>query len=129
MLRTTPLTRLGARPSLYAPRSSADHPRSLWCKVSGPRRMFKAGATAGAFAGAPSSTALLHDWTATVTTCGPICCTAQGEPERALSNFDDETCRRDPIDNPFSARVLPMCGMHSHPCVRNGPEKDHDRVQ
>ena len=26
-----------------------------------------------------------------------------------LGYFDDETCRLEPIDNPFQPRVLPMC--------------------
>ena len=26
-----------------------------------------------------------------------------------LRYFDDETCRREPIDNPFGSKVLPMC--------------------
>jgi putative transposase len=26
-----------------------------------------------------------------------------------LGYFDDETCRREPIDNPFGPTVLPMC--------------------
>ena len=26
-----------------------------------------------------------------------------------LGYFDDETCRLEPIDNPFGAKVLPMC--------------------
>jgi hypothetical protein len=32
-----------------------------------------------------------------------------------LGYFDDETCRLEPIDNPFGSKVLPMC---SAPCVR-----------
>jgi putative transposase len=26
-----------------------------------------------------------------------------------LGYFDDETCRLEPIDNPFGPKVLPMC--------------------
>jgi len=26
-----------------------------------------------------------------------------------LGYFDDETCRFEPIDNPFGPKVLPMC--------------------
>jgi hypothetical protein len=26
-----------------------------------------------------------------------------------LGYFDDETCRLEPIENPFGAKVLPMC--------------------
>ena len=26
-----------------------------------------------------------------------------------LAYFDDETCRLEPIENPFAAKVLPMC--------------------
>jgi putative transposase len=26
-----------------------------------------------------------------------------------LGYFDDETCRPEPIDNPFGRKVLPMC--------------------
>ena len=32
-----------------------------------------------------------------------------------LGYFDDETCRLEPIDNPFGPKVLPMC---SAPSVR-----------
>ena len=41
-----------------------------------------------------------------------------------LGYFDDETCRLEPIENPFGPKVLPMSlGMNCHPCVRNGPLK------
>ena len=41
-----------------------------------------------------------------------------------LGYFDDETCRLEPIENPFGPKVLPMSlGMNCHPCVRNGPEE------
>jgi putative transposase len=74
-----------------------------------------------------------HDWTATVTACGRICFkTRKVNLSRVfagqavgvrqvddhiwlvtfmhydLGYFDDETCRLEPIDNPFRARVLPM---------------------
>jgi hypothetical protein len=40
-----------------------------------------------------------------------------------LGYFDDETCRLEPIANPFGPKVLPMCpaGIKRHPCDRNGP--------
>ena len=40
-----------------------------------------------------------------------------------LGYFDDETCRLEPIENPFGLKVLPMCsvGINRHPCVRNRP--------
>jgi len=75
----------------------------------------------------------LHDWTATVTRCGRICYkrrkinlsqvfAGQTVGVRQVSDqlwlvsfmhydlgyFDDETCRLEPIDNPFSPKVLPM---------------------
>jgi putative transposase len=74
-----------------------------------------------------------HDWTATVTTCGRICYKRRkinlslvfaGQnvgvkqvSERIwlvtfmqydLGYFDDETCRLEPIENPFGPKVLPM---------------------
>jgi hypothetical protein len=38
-----------------------------------------------------------------------------------LGYFDDETCRLEPIDNPFGPKVLPMslAGMICYPCLRN----------
>ena len=76
----------------------------------------------------------LHDWAATVTTCGRICFRGRkvnlsqvfaGQQvgvrqvsERVwlvtfmhydLGYFDDETCRLEPIENPFGPTVLPMC--------------------
>jgi putative transposase len=75
-----------------------------------------------------------HDWNATVTTCGRICFKGRkvnvsqvlaGQTvgvkqvsERIwlvtfmdydLGYFDDETCRLEPLANPFGPRVLPMC--------------------
>jgi putative transposase len=75
----------------------------------------------------------LHDWTATVTTCGRICynsrkinlsqvCSGQNVGVKQVSErvwlvsfmeydlgyFDDETCRLEPIENPFGPKVLPM---------------------
>jgi putative transposase len=75
----------------------------------------------------------LHDWSATVTTCGRICFKGRkinlsqvfaGQlvgvrqvNERVwlvtfmhydLGYFDDETCRLEPIENPFGPTVLPM---------------------
>jgi putative transposase len=75
----------------------------------------------------------LHDWTATVTRCGRICYkrrkinlsqvfAGQKVGVRQVSDqlwlvsfmhydlgyFDDETCRLEPIENPFSPKVLPM---------------------
>ena len=39
-----------------------------------------------------------------------------------LGYFDDETCRLEPIDNPFGPTVLPMSsGINRHPCTRNRP--------
>ena len=74
-----------------------------------------------------------HDWTATITHCGRLCFDRRkvnvsqvfaGQQvgvrevtERVwlvsfmdydLGYFDDETCRLEPIDNPFSPKVLPM---------------------
>jgi len=74
-----------------------------------------------------------HDWTAIVTTCGRICYEKRkvnlstvfpgqkvgvsqvGEHlwlvsfmDYDLGYFDDETCRLEPIENPFWRKVLPM---------------------
>jgi putative transposase len=75
----------------------------------------------------------LHDWTGTVTHCGRICYKSRkinlsqvfaGQDvgvtqvsERIwlvifmdydLGYLDDETCRLEPIENPFGPKVLPM---------------------
>ena len=75
-----------------------------------------------------------HDWTAIVTTCGRICYEKRkvnlstvfaGQKvgvsqvsehiwlvsfmDYDLGYFDDETCRLEPIENPFWRKVLPMC--------------------
>jgi len=75
----------------------------------------------------------LHDWTAIVTTCGRICYEKRkvnlstvfaGQKvgvaqvsehiwlvsfmDYDLGYFDDETCRLEPIENPFQPKVLPM---------------------
>jgi putative transposase len=74
-----------------------------------------------------------HDWTAIITTCGRICWNRRkinvsqvfaGQKvgvkqvsehiwlvtfmEYDLGYFDDETCRLEPIDNPFGPKLLPM---------------------
>ena len=74
-----------------------------------------------------------HDWTATVTNCGRLCYKGRkinlshvfaGQNvgvrqvseriwlvtfmEYDLGYFDDETCRLEPIENPFGPKVLPM---------------------
>jgi putative transposase len=74
-----------------------------------------------------------HDWTAVITTCGRICWQRRkinvsqvfagqkvGVKQVAdhiwlvtfmqydLGYFDDETCRLEPIDNPFGPKLLPM---------------------
>ncbi len=74
-----------------------------------------------------------HDWTATVTHCGRICYRRRkinlskvfagqrvGVKQVSeniwlvsfmhydLGYFDDETCRLEPIENPFTPKVLPM---------------------
>ena len=74
-----------------------------------------------------------HDWTATVTHCGRICYKSRkinlsqvfaGQNvgvkqvsdriwlvtfmDYDLGYFDDETCRLEPIENPFGPKVLPM---------------------
>ena len=44
-----------------------------------------------------------------------------------LGYFDDESCRLEPIENPFGPKVLPMCSaMNCDPCVRNGPSRASD---
>jgi putative transposase len=74
-----------------------------------------------------------HDWTAVITTCGRICWNRRkinvsqvfaGQRvgvkqvsehvwlvtfmDYDLGYFDDETCRLEPIDNPFGPKLLPM---------------------
>ena len=74
-----------------------------------------------------------HDWTAVITTCGRICYQRRkinvsqvfaGQKvgvkqtddhlwlvtfmDYDLGYFDDETCRLEPIDNPFGSKLLPM---------------------
>ena len=74
-----------------------------------------------------------HDWTAVITACGRICYQRRkinvsqvfaGQRvvvkqvcehvwlvtfmEYDLGYFDDETCRLEPIDNPFGPKLLPM---------------------
>jgi putative transposase len=86
------------------------------------------------YRGLPTLDYPFHDWTATVTNCGRICYKRRkvnlsqvfaGQEvgvrqvqERVwlvtfmhydLGYFDDETCRLEPIENPFSPKVLPMC--------------------
>jgi putative transposase len=68
-----------------------------------------------------------HDWTAVITTCGRICDRTRKinvsqvgvRPvddhvwlltfmHYDLGYFDDETCRLEPIDNPFGPSLLPI---------------------
>ena len=74
-----------------------------------------------------------HDWTAIITTCGRMCYQRRkinvsqvfaGQKvgvkqtddhiwlvtfmDYDLGYFDDETCRLEPIDNPFGSKLLPM---------------------
>jgi putative transposase len=36
--------------------------------------------------------------------------------------FDDETCRLEPIENPFGPQTVTcVCGINRHPCDRNRP--------
>jgi len=85
------------------------------------------------YRGLPELDYPFHDWTATVTYCGRICFKKRkvnlsqvfaGQAvgvkqvsERVwlvsfmdydLGYFDDETCRLEPIENPFGPKVLPM---------------------
>jgi putative transposase len=85
------------------------------------------------YRGLPEIDYPFHDWTAVVTYCGRICFKKRkvnlsqvfaGQAvgvkqvsERVwlvsfmhydLGYFDDETCRLEPIENPFGAKVLPM---------------------
>jgi putative transposase len=86
------------------------------------------------YRGLPELDYPFHDWTATVTTCGRICYktrkinlsqvfSGQDVGVRQVDDriwlvtfmhydlgyFDDETCRLEPIENPFAPKVLPMC--------------------
>jgi putative transposase len=90
-------------------------------------------ASARPYRGLPEIEYPFHDRTATVTTCGRICFNRQkinlslvfaGQNvgikqvseqiwlvsfmEYDLGYFDDETCRLEPLDNPFGPKVLPM---------------------
>ena len=85
------------------------------------------------YRGLPDLAYPFHDWTAVVTHCGRICFNRRkvnlsqvfaGQRvgvrqvtdriwlvsfmEYDLGYFDDETCRLEPIDNPFGPKVLPM---------------------
>jgi putative transposase len=85
------------------------------------------------YRGLPAITYPCHDWTSTVTRCGRICFKKRkinlsqvfaGQhvgvkqvTDRIwlvtfmhydLGYFDDETCRLEPIENPFGPKVLPM---------------------
>lgn len=85
------------------------------------------------YRGLPEVEYPLHDWTATVTRCGRICWKRRkinvstvfaGQDvgvrqvqdriwlvsfmDYDLGYFDDEECRLEPIENPFSPKVLPM---------------------
>ena len=86
-----------------------------------------------AYGGVPALSYPWHDWTATVTHCGRICrhnrkinlsqvfagqlVGVRQETDRIwlvsfmhydLGYFDDETCRLEPLQNPFGPRLLPM---------------------
>jgi putative transposase len=88
-----------------------------------------------------------HDATFTVTQCGRICFKARkvnlshvfagqnvGVTQVGdriwlvtfmrydLGYFDDETCRLEPIENPFGPKVTYVLGMNCHPCDRNRPD-------
>ena len=58
------------------------------------------------YGGFPDLDYPLHDRTVTVTTCGRICFNRQKDYD--LGYFDDETCRLEPLENPFGPKVLPM---------------------
>jgi putative transposase len=85
------------------------------------------------YRGLPELRYPLHDWTATVTACGRVCWNwrkinlstvfaGQAVGVRQVEDrlwlvsfmdydlgyFDDETCRLEPIENPFGPKVLPM---------------------
>src|SRR6187549_436203 len=57
-----------------------------------------------------------HDWTAVITTCGRICYQSRkinvsqvfAGQKVGVKQVDDETCRLEPIDNPFGPNLLPM---------------------
>jgi putative transposase len=91
-------------------------------------------ASARIYRGLPTLDYPFHDWTATVTHCGRICFKKRkvnlsqvfaGQDvgvkqvsdriwlvsfmDYDLGYFDDETCRLEPIENPFGPKVLPMC--------------------
>ena len=88
----------------------------------------------------------LHDKTVTVTTCGRICFNRQkinlsvifaGQNvgikqvsdriwlvtfmDYDLGYFDDETCRLEPLENPFGPKVLPISPVQSVP-YESGPD-------
>ena len=90
-------------------------------------------ASARVYRGLPTLDYPFHDWTATVTHCGRICFKKRkvnlsqvfaGQDvgvkqvsdriwlvsfmDYDLGYFDDETCRLEPIENPFGPKVLPV---------------------
>jgi hypothetical protein len=91
----------------------------------------------------------VHDWTAVITTCGRICYQARkinvsqvfagqkvgvkqmGEHvwlvsfmQDDLGDFDDETIRVEPIENPFGPKCYLCSGINRHPCDRNRPKEN-----
>ena len=99
------------------------------------------------YEGLPALDYPFHDKAVTVTTCGRICFKTrkiklsqvfagqtvgikQTEDRIWLVNFmqydlgyfDDETCRLEPLHNPFGPKsVTYISGMNRYLCVRNGP--------
>jgi putative transposase len=41
-----------------------------------------------------------------------------------LGYFDDETCRLEPIDNPFDPKFTHVSGIRCYPCLRNRPANE-----
>jgi putative transposase len=102
-------------------------------KRSPPRRSALYAASTRPYRGLTDLAYPFHDWTAVVTQCGRLCFDRRkvnlsqvfaGQQvgvrqvtdriwlvsfmDYDLGYFDDETCRLEPIENPFGPKVLPM---------------------
>src|SRR4029079_9956467 len=119
-----------ARFDTFAHRFNHERPHQALYMQTPPSRY---GPSARVYQGLDELEYPFHDWTAVITTCGRICWQRRkinvsqvfaGQRvgvkqvsehvwlvtfmDYDLGYFDDETCRLEPIDNPFGPKVLPM---------------------